>query len=160
MVMNCREAESQIFAERDGPLDSVQRAALAAHVGSCAQCLRMQRTLGAAVVSLQSTARLVRVPDADLEWQKLRRTIRGGVTATSSQRRAAWFALPFAAAAALALALFMNPEWTSEVGGSRSSVQVARTKAAAPGDRPATVVFVDDQSGFVFVWNADDAKQL
>ncbi|MEO5958062.1 MAG: zf-HC2 domain-containing protein [Opitutaceae bacterium] len=159
--MNCREATPQIFAERDGALDETQRAALAEHLTQCTGCQKMRDSFATAVDALRHSTEQVRVPDAELEWQKLRREIRGGAgsTAAASTRRMAWFGLPLAAAAAAAVALFMNTGPTNQTGATDQQ-RTAIAKGADPaGASPSTVVFVDDKSGYVFVW-ADDTKSI
>jgi anti-sigma factor RsiW len=159
--MNCREATPQIFAERDGALDEIQRAALAEHLAHCAGCRKMRESFATAVDALRHSTEQVRVPDAELEWQKLRREIRGGAgsTAATSTRRMAWFGLPLAAAAAVALAFFMNSPTSDQTDGAERT-RLAIAKSADPAvASPSTVVFVDDKSGYVFVW-ADEAKSI
>ncbi len=153
--MNCREAENYLFAERDGALDANQRAALSAHVTECAGCRRIRNQLAEALQSLASTTQTVRVPDADLEWQKLRREIRG---AHAEPRRslATWLGVPLAAAAAIALGLYVAP------GGHRSApthdtTEVIAQEAPAANGATSTVVYVDDNSGWTFVWAPDVA---
>jgi anti-sigma factor RsiW len=162
--MNCREAEHHIFAERDGTLENNQRAALAAHVGTCSACRQFQVNLGKAVDTLRASTQQVRVPDAELEWQKLRREIRGGATAsTTTQRRSslAWFALPLATAAALALAFFINPRAPNSGSSSSPNPTVAQVDptATSESESASTVVFVDDKSGWTFVWASNDGTQ-
>lgn len=155
--MNCREAEHQIFAERDGALDETRRAALATHLAQCPGCQRMRENLATALDALRTHSQQVRVPDAELEWQKLRREIRGSAgskSAMAEKRRSplAWLGLPLAAAAAIAITLSLRP-----VSDPAASGEQARTIAKA--EAPSTVVFVDDQSGYLFVW-ADETKSL
>lgn len=153
--MNCRQAEHELFASQDGARDETRRAALGAHVDACPACRKLQAALAGAVDALRTEAAQVRVPDAELEWQKLRREIRGGAesrAAASRGARAAWFALPLAAAAAVAL-MVMNP------AGQDASPPPKRAEVARV-EKPSSVVFVDDQSGFVFVWAEDDSKHI
>lgn len=155
--MNCREAERHIFAERDGALDDSHRAALDGHVAGCATCRRVREQFALAFASLRGATAQVRVPDADLEWQKLRREIHGGAGSRAAARRSplAWFALPMAAAAAVVLALFVNSPGTSPVPVEK----VPAVAKATAIESASTVVFVDDRSGYVFVW-ADPTKQI
>jgi len=88
IAMNCREAEHSLFAERDGALDENQRAALVSHVHECSVCRQLQQNLTVALDALQMSSRQSPLPDTELEWQKLRREIRGGATAqTPAPRR-------------------------------------------------------------------------
>src|SRR5436305_1764787 len=105
--MHCREAETQIFAERDGALDEVRRAALAQHLGECATCRQLRENFAVTITTWRSSVENMQVPDAELEWQQLRREIRGGAgsKAAAKRPRLLLFAVPLAAAAAFAIAL-------------------------------------------------------
>src|SRR5262245_9777709 len=116
--MNCRHAEKQIFAERDGALDANQRAALTEHVAQCASCRAVRTNLAAALESWRAASQSVATPDPDREWHTFRRRIRGGIGASGSEpsrvrRMTPWLALPFGAAAAVALLLFVRPPVSS-----------------------------------------------
>ncbi len=153
--MNCREAQTQLFAARDGALENSQRAALASHLGECAACRRLQENFALTVETWRVATHESRVPDAELEWQKLRREIRGGAgsAAAAKRSRAAWFALPLAAAAAVAVGLFVNQ-------GADSSTEPAPMVARAkPADNASTVIFTDAKSGWTFVVAADDVHR-
>jgi hypothetical protein len=158
--MNCREAQPQIFAERDGALDTVQRAALDGHLAQCDACRRVRENLASAVSAWRIEAVNVRVPDAEREWQAVRRRIRGGAE-SSAERTArprrnvfAWIALPLGAAAALAVTFFVirNPSGA----GADVPVHLARTNSVdIPGGNATTMVFVDEKSGWLFVLASD-----
>jgi hypothetical protein len=96
----------------------------------------------------------VRTPDAELEWQKLRREIRGGAgsatAAKSARSRIAWFAIPLAAAAAIAVGLFVNQ------GADPSNAPAPVVARAKPVDNASTVIFTDAKSGWTFVVAADE----
>lgn len=160
--MNCREAERHIFADRDGALDAGLRATLGAHVATCAQCRQVQESLAQSIDGWRANTQAARVPDAEIEWQKLRREIRGGVTTSQSRRlRMGWLALPVAAAAAVAIAFFAP---SSPDGAPRSVAEkpiVARANIEASVENASPVVFVDEKSGWVFVWaTPDDGKHI
>ena len=164
--MNCREAQSQIFAERDGALDHTQRAALEGHVAQCGTCQRTRENLTAALAGWRNQASHAVVPDVEREWHAVRRQIRGGAEAgaerTSRPRRNlfTWLAVPLGAAAAIAVAMFitLQPESTLQAG---APARVAHANSVeVRGDDAATVVFVDDKSGWLFVWaSAPNPKQ-
>jgi len=150
--MNCRQAERQILIERDGALPEGQRAALVAHTAACKQCHEMRSLLATALESLQRDSAEIRVPDADLEWHKVRREIRNS---DGKERRSlfTWVAIPMAAAAALAVGVYMMPSHpngtaieTGPIATRASSASVTSGNADA-----STVVFVDDNSGWTFV---------
>jgi hypothetical protein len=164
--MNCREAQSQIFAERDHALDNSQRAVLDGHLAQCGDCKRMRDDLTAALAAWRTEASHVRIPDAEREWHAVRRRIRGGSEAgaarTSRPRRNVftWLAVPLAAAAAIAVALYVSPEVASTVPTAHSVEHVARANSVeVPGNNSTTMVFVDDQSGWVFVLASDAATK-
>ena len=165
--MHCRDAERQIFAERDGALDQIQRAALASHLTDCAACRQIQQNFSRVIESWRIEASAIVVPDAEREWHDVRRRIRGGVVVgeqpvVAGRRWMAWIAVPVAAAAALALSL-----WTPEEPPHKKSVPLAQP-AAAPAvaransvevsARDGAVVFVDDKSGWVVVWDGDSKR--
>jgi hypothetical protein len=158
--MNCREAQDQIFAERDGALASHQGAALAGHIAGCAHCRGVRDNLASALTRWRNDVARVTVPDAEREWHAVRRRIRGGAeagtTTTLRPRRnfIPWLAIPVGAAAAVALALFVgSPTNTPHAG---TTTQTARAYSAdAPGDA-STMAFVDEKSGWLIVW-ANDA---
>ncbi len=156
--MNCREAEQHIFAERDGALDQTQRAALALHLQACAGCRRIQNDLAEFVATWRATDAAVRVPDADIEWHKLRRALN-----RSPERAhvawARWIAIPGAVAAAAAIALYVAPDRSGTASPPKTSTLVARngSPTAVSPAAASTVVYVDDKSGWTFVWEPDTA---
>jgi anti-sigma factor RsiW len=156
-IMNCREAKQHIFAEPDGALASAERAALAAHLNQCEACQQIHTQLTRTIAVWRTETKNLQVPDADLEWQKLRREIRGG---TTSARRypLGWFALPLAAAAAVAM-FFFSPSLNRPETPARTTTEIASTAPNAASPNASTVVFVDDKSGWTFVWTGDDAAQ-
>lgn len=161
--MNCREAQSQIFAERDGALDHPRRVALDSHLASCDGCRRSRETLSAALTAWRLEVGQVTVPDAEREWHAVRRRIRGGVEAgaarTARPRRSlfTWFAVPVGAAAAVALALFVSPSTSPQhPPEAHDGANIARASSIeVSGSKAPSMIFVDDKSGWTFVWAAD-----
>src|SRR5687768_1213812 len=157
--MNCREAQSRIFAERDGALDNPQRAALEEHVAHCGDCQRIRDGLTTVFTTWRNDVNRVAVPNPEREWHAVRRKIRGGAEAGEAQQpRArrnlfAWLALPLGAAA-VAVALFVTLQTApTVVESARPVVRIAHVNSVeVPGDNASTVVFVDDKSGWLFVW--------
>jgi hypothetical protein len=167
-TMNCREAQPQIYAERDGALDSVQRAALDGHLAHCEACRRIRDDLTSALTAWRTEALNVTVPDAEREWHAVRRRIRGGsesgAAPTSGRRRtfSAWLALPLGAAAAVAFALLVVPDTAPSTAESATAIaHIGRANSVeAPGNNASTTVFVDEKSGWLIVWASDaDPKQ-
>src|ERR1044072_1311092 len=145
--MNCREAHNQILAERDGALGNPERAALISHVEQCGACRRGREDLPAALSLWQTTAQAVVVPDAEREWHAVRRKIRGGVEAGEvrlTPRRPGlltWLAVPVAAAAALAFALYMSPGGDDPGPNvSPGATRVARAESVQAGRNASTMV--------------------
>ena len=161
--MNCREAQPQIFAERDGALDNLQRAALDGHLAQCDACRRIRDDLAAALTVWRTEVVNVTVPDSEREWHAVRRRIQGGPEAgaerTSRPRRNpfTWMMLPLGAVGAAAVAFFVIP--TNPPPAAPDVPLVAQTARAdsveAPGNNASTMVFVDDKSGWLIVWASD-----
>ena len=166
--MNCREAQAQIFAERDGALAENERAALVAHVAECGDCRRIRAEFTAALTHWKSAAQNAVVPDPEREWQAVRRKIRGGVEAGAvrlAPRRPGlltWLTVPLAAAGALALALFISvPTRNSPEDATPAALtHVARADSVVVSGRNAsTMVYVDEKSGWLIVWASDAAPK-
>ena len=160
--MNCREAQSQIFAARDGAPDENPRAALEGHVAHCAACRQVRDNLTAALGAWRTDSARATVPDAEREWHAVRRRIRGGVETNPTVARPrrsifAWLPLTLGAAAAAAIALVVVVQQSSsESAGSLSGKVTARADyVEAPGHNASTMVFVDDKSGWVIVLASD-----
>jgi anti-sigma factor RsiW len=160
--MNCRDAERQIAAERDGALEASQRAALEQHVATCASCRTQRADLHAALATWRQSAQTAALPDSTREWESVRRTIRheSAQPAPRNRHLLPWVALPLGAAAAVMLTLWTNQ---APAPAPASAPQVARTSndsvevSAADG----SVVFVDDKSGWVVIWEAQTpARQI
>ena len=157
--MNCREAQPQIYAERDGALDNTQRAALDGHLAQCDACRRIREELTAALTVWRTEALNVTVPDAEREWHAVRRRIRGGAESgagrTSRSRRNlfAWLVIPLGAAA---VALLVAPQTPPATQPAAVTTHIARANSVeAPGNSASTMVFVDDKSGWLIVWASD-----
>ena len=166
--MNCREAQNQIFAERDGALPETERAALVSHVAQCPDCRRIREDLVVAVDFWRVEAAKVIVPDAEREWHAVRRKIRGGVEAGEvrlTPRRPGfftWLAVPLAAVGALALALFISLPTEKPIGvdGQSPGSHVARAESVQVSGRNAsTMVYVDDKSGWLIVLASETAPK-
>lgn len=164
--MNCREAQNQILAERDGALAESERAALVAHVAHCNDCQRVRADLDAALTHWKTTAQAVVVPDAGREWHALRRKIRGGVEAGEvrlAPRRPgllAWLTVPLAAVGAAALALFISMPSGRNPAASAPMTHLASVESIeAPGRNASTGAFVDEKSGWLIVSASDAAPK-
>ncbi|MDO8540394.1 MAG: zf-HC2 domain-containing protein [Opitutaceae bacterium] len=160
--MNCHEAERQIFAERDGALGTDQRAALAQHVAGCATCRRTRDGLEAAIALWRSESQAAPVPDSERAWQDLRRELRQARAPATNRHWLAWVGAPLAAAAAIAVAFYVNtPRADSGAPVHRASREVARAEyVEVPNRNASTVVFVDEKSGWLVVMASDGPARL
>ncbi len=156
--MNCREAHSEISAERDGALDEIRGAALNGHLAHCEACRRTRDNLATALTSWRTQVASTPTPDAEREWHAVRRRIRGGsatgelVPANRRWNLFAWIALPLGAAAALTFAL-VRPTQPPLAPASLQSAHADSVEA--PGNNASTMVFVDDKSGWLIVVASD-----
>jgi len=155
--MNCRAAQRLLSADRDGALAPPERAGLDEHVRACAGCRQFQVTLAEAAADLQAAAAQVKVPYEERAWQDIHRAIRAGrPTATRSWWAPVRWALPIGAAAALAAVVAFVP-----IGGDDEAAPapaaVARAEFVEVPNNSSSVVYVDDQSGWLVVWAASEA---
>ena len=165
--MNCREAQSHLFRERDAALDNIQRVALDGHLAQCDGCKRVREDLTAALTVWRIETTQVTMPDAEREWHAVRRRIRGGDEAgaahTARPRRNlfSFIAVPLGAAAAVALALFVSPKLSSDLPAEgHAGATLARAHPVeVSGSSAPTMVFVDDKSGWTFVWATEAAAK-
>ena len=163
--MNCREAQSQIFAARDGAPDENPRAALEGHVAHCAACRQVRDNLTAALGAWRSDSARAIVPDAEREWHAVRRRIRGGAEAGSVPARArrnifTWLPLTLGAAVAAAITVMVVVQPSTESNAGFGSKVAARADyVEAPGNDASTAVFVDDKSGWVIVLASDNVPK-
>ena len=146
--MNCRAAQRLLSAEQDGALAEHERAALQAHVGPCAECGRFRVALGEEQAGLCRAAARVQVPDEERAWQDIRRELRAGRPGGAhAWRGSVRWALPLGAAALLAL-LALGPQGDDE---SARRIVARADFVEVPGDT-SSMVYVDDQSGWLVVW--------
>ncbi len=156
--MNCRDIEPLLLAERDGVLTSDEHATLAKHVSGCPACRHSRAAYGEAVAFMKTDAANVSVPDADGEWRSIKARLRSEAGKSNKKRPLApiiWFAVPLAAAAALAITFFGEPAPVAA-----PSHKVAVSPSDASGANAPTIAYVDKDSGWLVVWAADaDAKK-
>ena len=151
--MDCRDIEPLILAERDGVLTPAQHAALSAHVAACPACQQLRANLGEAAGFLKTDAANVTVPDADREWRTLRTQLSSAAAKPARKRPLApiiWFSAPFAAAAALAIAFFVNRPAAPQPGPAQVAEHVDPS-----GTTASTIAYVDKDSGWLVVWATD-----
>lgn len=160
--MNCHEAQHQIIAGRDLPSDRARDLPLEEHLSQCADCRRVRTDLAAVFEQWSAQSRRATVPDPEREWHAVRRQIRGGTAVGGAPRSRryrsmmTWFAIPLAAAAVIAVSLREAPHPPAVRTQSHRAVQSARANSVeVPGNNASTMVFVDDKSGWLFVWASD-----
>lgn len=156
--MNCRDIEPLLLAERDGVLTSEQHAVLAGHVAACPACRQFRAALTEATLFLKTDAANVPVPDADQAWRELRPQLAGEKTRPAKKRPLApviWFGSTLAAAAALTFAFLSRQPQPMPTVILDNDV-VAEAEFVEAGDLNAsTLVFVDNESGWLVVWATD-----
>src|ERR1043166_3495944 len=110
--MNCHAAHRRLPAERDGTLAPRERADLDSHLTECADCRRARTNITAAIDSWRTRTAAIVTPDVERAWHDIRREIRTSESAEPrTVRRISRWALPLAAAAALAVAAITAPHW-------------------------------------------------
>lgn len=161
--MNCREVQNLLFAEREPALDHPQRAAFDGHVAGCAACRQVRDNLADVFATWRTTTENTVSPNADQEWQAVRRRLRSEANTGAGRRHwnlFPWLAVPLGAAAALGVALFVASPTTRPTPSGPPTAPTARAIAVeAPGNNASMMVFLDDKSGWLFVWAADAPKQ-
>ena len=149
--MDCHHAEREIFAERDAALGATRQAAVLAHVASCPGCRRRRDDLAEAAKSWRRAAQAVATPDPGHEWHAVRRQMRDGSASRRGQHHPlGWLAVPLGAAAAIAVALFVI-----QPGAISPPSESNRPSAVEVSAGDGSVVFVDEQSGWVVVWEGE-----
>lgn len=181
--MNCRQAESQLLAARDGALAEAAAAELAAHLETCASCRTLQARLHETFEQWQQETAAVPVPDPQTEWFAVRRRLRNETAASNghvSWARLLRLAAPLTAVAAIALIVWsgrppssapLAPELAS-TGAEPSAASTdfdgswpemdehfaftAHAEYVETDDADASpFVYVDDESGWLIVWASD-----
>lgn len=165
--MNCRETELLLQAERDGALTELQCADLERHLGACPVCREFRATLVRIGELVRADAASVKAPDAEAEWRRLQARLQHEDVPLPRKRRLApvyWLGAPLAAAAAVALAFFVQrqPAPTPVVAPETPAAVplVAAAEYVEVSDRNASpVVYVDKESGWLVVWAVDTASE-
>lgn len=165
--MNCRSAHQLLLAENDGVLTPAQHTELASHLASCAACRAYRAELAAAMDTLKTDAAAVPLPDVDAEWRAVQARINATRSASAPRREKlrlapiVWISAPLAAAAAVALALFVGrPVPGGNLANASGTEFAARADYVEVADPSATpIVYSDQESGWLVVWaeSADTA---
>lgn len=158
--MNCRDIEPLLHAEPDDLLTTQQQADLLQHVAACPACRQQRTRLKTALAAFRAAAATVPVPDAHEAWRDLQKRLAQPERDSRQPRRLApviWFGTSLAAAAALTLAYLGNFSRTALPEPTTSpTIKIAQANYVEAGDaRATTMVFADQESGWLVVWAAD-----
>ncbi len=151
----CRQIEPLLLSEPDGTLDAAGLAQLEAHVAGCPDCRRQRAQLAAAAASLKQTSAAFPVPSAPQEWLTLRNRLRGeqqaGGGGTAGSRW--WFwgirVAALGAAAAIACIAYLRPPFSASTATGKP---LARAEFVRADNAASTLVYVDQESGWLIVW--------
>jgi hypothetical protein len=158
--MNCHAVQQLLSAERDQTLGADARSTIEVHLAECATCRKWRVTLVETADAWRATTARVRVPDERLEWQRLRRRLNGDTARETRPARGVftvWRSAMLAAAAVIALGLFVAPAWFRPAPVAVASSTATTDFVEVGGDASSAMVFVDDKSGWLVVWAADAA---
>lgn len=151
----CRDITDLLVAELDGALGTAELARVETHVAQCAHCRRQRAVLAATPVAMREATAAIPTPDADREWARLSHRIRTSdaprSAAGSLRRVATWGWSAAAAAVAIAIGLFNLPTRPA------ATLASARADYVQAEGTTSTLVYVDQESGWLIVW-ADSAS--
>lgn len=154
--MHCSAAHHLLFHERDRALAATEEAALARHLTACPACRELRQQLASAAGEWRDATLHAAVPDAADEWRALAPRLHGARERRPARRRGApllWLGVPLAAAAAWALGILVRPPLAPPPSAAPA---VARAEFVEAGNADATtVVYVDDESGWLVVWASE-----
>ena len=144
-------------------LTTTQHTALEEHVATCPACRQMRDRLAAAMATFRNDVAKVTVPDVDEEWRTVRAQLHGTATQAEKKRPLAtviWFGAPLAAAAAIALAFFINGPTAPNRDESYQVADAASAEFVEAGNADAsTMIYVDKESGWLVVWATDSESE-
>lgn len=155
--MNCITALRLFSAERDGALHGDQRGQLESHVATCRRCRQARAAITLSIADWRASAGQANPPNTERVWQAIRSHVRNETPpqkTTLSMRGAGWV-LPAGAVIALALAAAAIPRWQNQL----RAAAVVHRPATAHADfvevpnNASSIVYVDDQSGWLVVWS-------
>ncbi len=168
--MNCTRSHHLLSAERDHALGAGERADLEQHLAGCAECRQFRTRLDKAVAGWRADVAARPAPDAERAWQDIRREIRAGAAGDSVT------GLPRGAFQSRARPQWRSGRWSLSVGalGAAAVIALSVWGLRRPGpdvfapvalnegssveyvevpENAASMVFVDDESGWVVVWS-------
>jgi anti-sigma factor RsiW len=165
--MNCHAVQQLLSAERDQALGADLRGELETHLAGCAACRQLRATWAEAAESWRATTAGVRVPDAQMEWQRIRRRLNGEPEREAQPGRGIFtqwrVATLGAIAAAVAVGLFLAPagmRGPQAPTAAMAAASVNTDSVEVGGEASSAMVFVDDKSGWLVVWAADATEKV
>lgn len=160
---SCRHITSLLIAEPDGRLTPAEQAEIEGHVAECAACRQQRAVLTAIPASLQAVTHAVSSPNPQQEWMRLRAQLPKQRLQGKSQppKTPFWLQWSFplgAAAAAVVVALVTHFRYSDRVSTERLSATVARADYVQAENADSTMVYVDQESGWLIVWAESSSK--
>ncbi|MBP8256921.1 MAG: zf-HC2 domain-containing protein [Opitutaceae bacterium] len=151
----CRKIEALLLSEPDGVLTASELAELEAHVVACEACRRERILISEVSTTLKESRRAVVPPSPLEEWESLRKRIHD--ERRESRKSQGWGkpwlrwgipSLSLGAAAAVAFVLYLRAPSPAPV----SLGTIARAEFVQSESAKSTLVYVDQESGWLIVW--------
>ncbi len=172
--MNCRDAESQIFAARDAELGAADAAVLEQHLAECPHCRRLAEGLETASQSWRERDTRVAMPNPVQEWHAVRRRIRQAekspsrTTGLPSWNHLLRLAVPLAAVFAIVIGITnriqppavptVTEPVVAQVDWSHFEEHFVLAHAEyveTENEDVSPFVYLDEESGWLIVWATD-----
>ncbi|HRE81024.1 MAG TPA: zf-HC2 domain-containing protein [Opitutaceae bacterium] len=160
---SCQHITSLLIAGPDRRLTPAEQAEIEGHVVQCAACRQQRALLAAIPASLQTVTQAVSTPNPQQEWMRLRSQLPKQSREGKSQRRKTPFWLQWsfpigAAATAVVVALVTHLRYSDRVSTERLAATVARADYVQAENADSTLVYVDQESGWLIVWADSSSK--
>ena len=159
--MNCHTAQRLIATEPDSTPSAEESRLLAAHLSGCEACRNEQTIVARALAGWQASTASAAMPTVERAWQDIQRELRksSGQPASRGFLRRSWM-IPVSAAAALAaLIVVARPLGKpSSPGNPLAQNSAARADFVEVPNDASSLVYVDDQSGWLVVWAVNDSS--
>lgn len=158
--MNCHKAHQFLFAEPDGVVPPGRQIALQAHLEECSVCRKARSSVTDSMASWRTSIAAVDTPDVEKAWQDIRRATRRGqpTQAVGTLNSFRWVA-PLGIAAGLALVASVTPRWQNNAQAAPTAQrEVAHADFVDVPNDASSMVYVDDQSGWLVVWSYSESQ--
>lgn len=160
---SCQHITSLLIAEPDGRLTPAEQAEIEGHVAECAACRQQRAMLAAIPASLQAVTQSVSTPNPQQEWMRLRSQLPKQRSQGKRQtpKTPFWLQWSFplgAAAAAVVVALVTHFRYSDRISLEQRSATVARAEYVQAENADSTLVYVDQESGWLIVWADSSGK--